>query len=165
VRGEQETEFIASLVAQIEAQDDVVLSDPTKQAPWHVAYSEGLRWVLRLLEKPVSAPVRAEAAKQFTVPTVLKMFQNLGHDTDCGACMGIAFTGAAFESHTCRPQPASASPVREAEPLKALESAARRVIGLAGVIRVYGPADRFREAVDALSAALEGAATKGQGND
>jgi hypothetical protein len=71
VRGEQETEFIASLVAQIEAQDDVVLSDPTKQAPWHVAYSEGLRWVLRLLEKPVSAPVRAEAAKTERCPKCL----------------------------------------------------------------------------------------------
>lgn len=122
----------------------------------------------------LSAPVRAEAAK---TPYVY-----LGH---CEGCeYGITMEGSKLVGEKSPPdefeapcprcdngnivlyqlERVSASPVREAEPLKALESAARRVIGLAGVIRVYGPADRFREAVDALSAALEGAAKQKEGD-
>lgn len=32
----------------------------------------------------------------------LKALQNMGHDTTCGACMSIAFTGTATGNHTCK---------------------------------------------------------------
>lgn len=34
----------------------------------------------------------------------LKALQNMGHDTTCGACMSIAFTGDANQQHTCKPE-------------------------------------------------------------
>lgn len=32
---------------------------------------------------------------------ILSALRNMGHDTTCGACMEIAFTGRTVESHTC----------------------------------------------------------------
>jgi len=34
--------------------------------------------------------------------TVEQAMKNMGHDTTCGACMGLAFTGARTEAHTCK---------------------------------------------------------------
>jgi hypothetical protein len=39
----------------------------------------------------------------FTIPEVLQVLKNLGHDVDCGACMEIAFTGSTTNEHTCEP--------------------------------------------------------------
>jgi len=33
---------------------------------------------------------------------VLKALRNMGHDTTCGACMSLAFTGSLAGQHTCR---------------------------------------------------------------
>lgn len=33
---------------------------------------------------------------------VLKALRNMGHDTTCGACMSLAFTGTTTGNHTCR---------------------------------------------------------------
>lgn len=32
----------------------------------------------------------------------LKVLKNMGHDTTCGACMSIAFTGSIQGKHTCK---------------------------------------------------------------
>lgn len=46
---------------------------------------------------------RATWGAGFSVEQVLRVLRNLGHDTECGACMAIAFTGFALpsEEHTC----------------------------------------------------------------
>lgn len=36
-----------------------------------------------------------------TLDDVLQAFRNLGHDTNCGACMEIAFTGLTLAPHDC----------------------------------------------------------------
>ena len=33
---------------------------------------------------------------------VLKALRNMGHDTTCGACMSLAFTGTSTGQHTCK---------------------------------------------------------------
>jgi ribosomal protein L37AE/L43A len=33
---------------------------------------------------------------------VLKALRNMGHDTTCGACMSVAFTGTSTGIHTCK---------------------------------------------------------------
>ncbi len=37
-----------------------------------------------------------------TQEMVLKALKNMGHDTTCGACMALAFTGTTTGVHTCR---------------------------------------------------------------
>jgi hypothetical protein len=32
----------------------------------------------------------------------LKALKNMGHDTTCGACMSVAFTGTVTGNHTCK---------------------------------------------------------------
>jgi hypothetical protein len=44
------------------------------------------------------------STQTFTLDEVLRMFRNLGHDTECGACMGTAFTGHTFSGHSCGKQ-------------------------------------------------------------
>ena len=51
---------------------------------------------------PVEKPEEESSTISFTLSNVLQILKNLGHDTDCGACMGIAFTGMCFEEHTCK---------------------------------------------------------------
>lgn len=35
----------------------------------------------------------------------LKALKNSGIDTECGACMSVAFTGTNVNEHTCEPKP------------------------------------------------------------
>src|SRR4051812_5691963 len=35
----------------------------------------------------------------------LRALKNMGIDTDCGACMSVAFTGTNINEHTCEPKP------------------------------------------------------------
>ncbi|MCC6970456.1 MAG: hypothetical protein IT434_09565 [Phycisphaerales bacterium] len=39
--------------------------------------------------------------KEWSLSEVVQIVANLGVDTSCGACMGIAFTGVAMAEHTC----------------------------------------------------------------
>lgn len=36
-------------------------------------------------------------------PDIIQLLKNVGMDTDCGACMEIAFTGITTADHTCAP--------------------------------------------------------------
>ena len=71
----------------------------------------GLTLAAAMLDPGFSAEVREAVAqqlearkfaKQFTAEDVLAMFQNLGHDTSCDACMEAAFTGSTNHAHTCK---------------------------------------------------------------
>src|SRR5574343_909056 len=69
---------LADLVKRIEDQDDTVLSDPHRPSPWGVAYSEGLRWVLREIEA-MSAPVSAvEPLKALDLEHAARLLRYLG---------------------------------------------------------------------------------------
>lgn len=37
----------------------------------------------------------------FSMQQVLQILKNMGHDTECGACMEMAFTGVTTNAHTC----------------------------------------------------------------
>lgn len=41
---------------------------------------------------------------EYTTQRVLSMLRNMGHDTDCGACMAVAFSGVGMpgDEHTCK---------------------------------------------------------------
>ena len=40
---------------------------------------------------------------QYSFAEVLKILTNMGHNTECGACMSVAFTGASSTAeHTCK---------------------------------------------------------------
>lgn len=56
---------------------------------------------LEALDPPLKESVMS--VKQYTFGEVLKILENMGHDTQCGACMSVAFTGASATSeHTCK---------------------------------------------------------------
>lgn len=58
--------------------------------------------------------------KSYTFTQVLKILNNMGHDTECGACMAVAFTGASSTSeHTCKQ---ATDPHDDTEPLFTLRA-------------------------------------------
>lgn len=46
--------------------------------------------------------VQLKHARTMAEELALHALQNCGADTDCGACMEIAFTGATTNQHTCK---------------------------------------------------------------
>lgn len=61
------------------------------------------------LECAANIKAYVEGTTRLDTPEVLKMLQNCGIDTECGACMSIAFTGAPgnlIHEHGCSMRPA-----------------------------------------------------------